>query len=265
MRIPIVELAVLTSILLTTGTAFSKEESEDKHHHSKWRGKLLKQYDMDGDGKLDDEERKAMKKAWAKKWKKGKEEWNKVREKYDENGDGKLSDDERRALRKAMAKKWGKHGKMNLGRHLIAYLDENKDGKISMDEVPERFHKHFENVDADSDGVVNKKEINNAVKKAKTKFVSHMQNRIFDKMDQNDDGKLDIDKIIAKLHEGMKKIDTSDDGFIDKSEFKEFTNPSPTEQDSELQQRDQVQAELARLRQAIEKLTESLKDREKGE
>jgi len=265
MRTLIVELAVLTLILLTTEMSFSNEEDEGKGHHSKWRGKLLKQYDMDGDGKLDDEERKAMKKAWAKKWKNRKGEWNKIRKQYDEDGDGKLNNDERNALRKAMAKKWGKHGKMDLGRHLIARLDENKDGKISTDEVPERFRKHFENVDVDSDGTVNKKEINKAVKKAKTKFISHVQDRFFDKMDQNDDGKLDIDKIIAKLRAGMKKIDTSDDGFIDKSEFKALTNPPSTEEDSSSQQRDQVQAELARLRQAIEKLTESLKDREKDE
>ena len=140
-------------------------------------------------------------------------------------------------------------------------LDENKDGEISVDEVPGRFHKHFKNVDADADGTVNQKEINQAVKKAKTKFISHIQSRVFDKIDQNDDGKLDIEKIVAKIHAGLNKIDTSDDGFIDRSEFKAISSPPPEKREASSKQLDDVQAELARLRQALEKLAESLKDR----
>ena len=262
MRTPIIALAVLTLVFSTTERVLSTEKDEGKDDRSKWRGKLLKQYDKNEDGKLDDEERKAMRKAWGKKWKHRKGEWNKIRKQYDKDGDGKLNHDERNALRKAMAEKWRKHGKFDLAGRLMARMDEDKDGKISADEVHEKFRRYFKNVDADADGTVNKKEINQAVKKAKIKFISHVQNRVFDKIDRNDDGKLDIDKIVAKIQKGLNKADTSGDGFIDKAEFKAIISPTPTAKDSSSEQRDQVEAELARLRRAIEKLTESLKDRE---
>ena len=267
MRTPIFALAVLSVILLTTETARSGEKGEQ--HRSQWREKLMEKYDANGDGELDDEERQAIKKAWAEKWKNGKGRWSEIRKQYDKDGDGNLDDEERSAMKKAWAEKrkncrgarsksrkhhhkdgdgrfhskrharhkgsaekWGKHGGFDLSRHLMTRLDANKDGEISADEVPEKLLKHFKNVDADEDGTVNQKEIHRAVNKAKTKFISHVQSRIFDKIDQNDDGKLDIEKIIAKVHAGLNKIDTSDDGFIDRSEFKAIISPRPAKQDA---------------------------------
>ena len=258
MRTPIISLTVLALVFLTAQTVFSKEK--DKGHRSEWRAKILKQYDANGDGKLDDEERDAMKNAWAEKWEKRKGKWNNLRKQYDKDGDGKLNDDEHNDLCKAVAKKGDKHGKFDLARHLITRFDKNNDGKINADEVDERFQKHFKNVDANADGTVNKKEINKAAEKAKIKFISHVQNRVFDKIDQNDDGKIDIEKVVAKLHGRLKKLDVSDDGFIDKSEFKAIVNRSSAAQNSSSQRRDQVEAELERLRQAIDKLAESLKE-----
>ena len=255
MKTPIIALALL---LLPAGTAFSHEK--DKDHRSEWREKLLKQYDKNGDGNLDDEERTAMKKAWAKKWENRKGGWGKHRKHYHKDGDGKFNHDEHHARHK---KKRGKRGGFTLSRHLMTHFDANKDDEISADEVPQSFHKYFKSVDANVDGTVNQKEISQAVKKmVKRKFVSYVQSRVFDKIDQNDDGKLDIEKIVAKMHVGLNKIDTSDDGFIDRSEFKAITSPPPVKQADSSEQPDDVQAELARLRQAIEKLAESLKDRE---
>jgi Ca2+-binding EF-hand superfamily protein len=300
MRTPIFALAVLSVILLTTETARSGEKGE--HPRSQWREKLMEKYDTNGDGELDDQERSAMKEAWAEKRKnhKGgrrKGSWSEIRKQYDKDGDGELDDQERSAMKEAWAekrknrkggrsksrkhhhkdgdgrfhskrharhkgsaKKWGKHGGFDLSRHLMTRLDANKDGEISADEVPGKYHKHFKSVDADADGTVNQEEISQAVNKAKTKFVSHVQSRIFDKIDQNDDGKLDIEKIVAKVHAKLNKIDTSGDGFIDKSEFKAITSPPPAKQDASSEKLEDVQAELARLREALEKLAESLKD-----
>ena len=203
MKTLIIALALL---LLSAGTAFSHEHEKNKDHRSEWREKLLKQYDKNGDGNLDDEERTAMKKAWAKKWKNRRGGWGKHHKQCHKYGDGKFNHDEHHTRHK---KKWGNHSKM-----------------------------------------------------AKSKFVSYVQSRVFDKIDQNDDGKLDIKKIVAKMHMRLNKIDTSDDGFIDRSEFKAITSPPPVKQAASSEQPDDVQAELARLRQAIEKLAESLKDRE---
>lgn len=199
-------IIALASLLLSAGTAFSHEHEKNKDHRSEWREKLLKQYDKNGDGNLDDEERTAMKKAWAKKWKNRRGGWGKHHKQCHKYGDGKCNHDEHHTRHK---KQWGNHDKM-----------------------------------------------------AKSKFISYVQNRVFDKIDQNDDGKLDIKKIVAKMQMRLNKIDTSDDGFIDRSEFKAITSPPPVKQADSSEQPDDVQAELARLRQAIEKLAESLKDRE---
>jgi Ca2+-binding EF-hand superfamily protein len=292
MRTPIFVLAVLSVILLTTETARSREKGE--HHRSQWRETLLDKYDANDDGELDEEERQAMKKAWAEKRKHHQGRWSKIRKKYDKDGDGNLDEEERNAMKKAWAEKrkhhrgarsktrkhhhkdgdggfhserhalhkaCGKHGRVGLSRHLMTHLDANKDGQISADEVPGRFRKYFKIVDADADGTVNKSEMSEAFKKGRTKFISHIQRHVFDKFDQNNDGKLDIEKIVAKVHAGLNKIDTSDDGFIDKAEFKAMTSPPPAKQDASSEQLEDVQAELARLREALEKLAESLQDR----
>ena len=289
---PIRVLAVLSVILLTTETARSREKGE--HHRSQWRESLREKYDANGDGELDEEERQTMKNAWAEKWKDHKGRWSDIRKQYDKDGDGNLDDEERTAMKKAWAEKWkhrrgarnkthehhhedgnggfhsehhalhkawGKHGRVDLSRHLMTHLDTNKDGQISADEVPRRFRKYFKIVDVDADGMVNKSEMSEAFKKGRTKFISHFQQRVFDKIDQNNDGKLDIEKIIAKVHAGLNKIDTSDDGFIDKAEFKAMTSPPPAKPDASAEQLEDVQAELARLREALEKLAESLQDR----
>ena len=65
----------------------------------------VKRFDKNGDGKLDEAERKAMREAVEKK---GGEDDAKRREellkRFDENGDGKLDDAERKALREHIAK-----------------------------------------------------------------------------------------------------------------------------------------------------------------
>lgn len=56
---------------------------------------MLKKYDKNGDGKLDDEEKAAMKKDREEQVKK-----------YDKNGDGKLDEEERAAMRADLKKKF---------------------------------------------------------------------------------------------------------------------------------------------------------------
>ena len=56
---------------------------------------LLQKYDTDGDGKLSDDERKAMKEDLRKQWDARQKE---MIQKYDADGDGKLNDEERRKM-----------------------------------------------------------------------------------------------------------------------------------------------------------------------
>ena len=58
------------------------------------RSEIFKKYDKNGDGKLDDEERAALRKDREAE----------MLKKYDKNGDGKLDDGERQAMRAQMKK-----------------------------------------------------------------------------------------------------------------------------------------------------------------
>lgn len=86
----------------------------------------LKQFDKDGDGKLNDEERKTMMEARKTMG----ENMRKAREKeFDKNGDGKLDDTEKAAMmeaRKAQMEKLMKEREKE--------FDKDGDGKLSDDE-----------------------------------------------------------------------------------------------------------------------------------
>lgn len=80
---------------------------------------LLKKYDKDGDGKLSDDERKAMQEDMKAK----REAHEKaLLEKYDADKDGKLSDEERKTAREEEQKR------------ILATYDKDKDGKLSEEE-----------------------------------------------------------------------------------------------------------------------------------
>ena len=73
---------------------------DDARHHAR-RADAIKEFDKDGDGKLNEEERKAMMEANRARM----EEFRKAREKeFDKDGDGKLNDEERKAMREAHRK-----------------------------------------------------------------------------------------------------------------------------------------------------------------
>lgn len=83
----------------------------------------LKEYDKDGDGKLSEDERKAMR---ADMQAKAAERRAEALKKYDTDGDGKLSEDERKAMRDDML----------AGREaMLEKYDANKNGKLDPEEV----------------------------------------------------------------------------------------------------------------------------------
>ncbi|MGC4013687.1 MAG: hypothetical protein QM755_04100 [Luteolibacter sp.] len=80
---------------------------------------MIKKYDKDGDGKLSEEERKAMMEDMKAK----REAHEKaLLEKYDADKDGKLSDEERKTAREEEQKR------------ILATYDKDKDGKLSEEE-----------------------------------------------------------------------------------------------------------------------------------
>ena len=87
--------------------------------HGRPSAEMVKQFDKDGDGKLSDEERKAMHEAGKAK----REERQKAMiAKFDKDGDGKLNDEERAAAKAAHEAE------------MIKKFDKDGDGKLSDEE-----------------------------------------------------------------------------------------------------------------------------------
>ena len=77
---------------------------------------ILKKFDTDGDGKLSQEEGKAMREARQAE----------MLKKYDKDGDGKLSDEEKKARDEEMAAK---------RKAIVEKYDANKNGKLEPEEM----------------------------------------------------------------------------------------------------------------------------------
>ena len=104
-------LFVLAS-LLGTGVLAKAEDAPKGPPPHKIPAEVIKEFDKDGDGKLNEDERAAAKAAHEKK----------MLEKFDTDKDGKLSDDEKAAARAAHEKE------------VIAKFDKDGDGKLNEEE-----------------------------------------------------------------------------------------------------------------------------------
>ena len=96
---------------------------------------IIKKYDKDGDGKLSDEEKAEAKKARRARAGDRRAEFMK---KHDTDGDGQLSDEEQAAARKAMAeRRGGGEGRGGRRAEIIKKFDKDGDGKLSDEERAE--------------------------------------------------------------------------------------------------------------------------------
>jgi len=98
------------------------EQGKPQRAERKLPPEIIEKFDKDGDGKLNDDERKA---ARA-----GREEMMQARKaemlkKFDKDGDGKLSDEERAAMREERKKM------------ILEKFDKDKDGELSDEEKAE--------------------------------------------------------------------------------------------------------------------------------
>lgn len=112
----IVLTALAGSVLLA-----SAENTEKRRPESGRKGdRIIKQFDKDGDGKLSESEKTAMKAAMEER-----------KARADTDGDGKISEAERKAIREKMMK----------------HLDTDGDGKISEAERKAAREQHRQNTE----------------------------------------------------------------------------------------------------------------------
>ncbi|MDP6544388.1 MAG: hypothetical protein QGH60_10380 [Phycisphaerae bacterium] len=88
------------------------------------RADFMAKYDLDGNGELSEDERKAMREAFRKR----------SIERYDKDGDGKLSEEERRAMRRGRGGMWAAATE----RWRLQHFDLDGDGKLSKAEEAEQ-------------------------------------------------------------------------------------------------------------------------------
>jgi Ca2+-binding EF-hand superfamily protein len=111
---------------------------------------VIKKYDKDGDGKLNDEERKAFREDRDKE----------MLAKYDVNKDGKLDDEETKKMR-AENPPFGRGG-FGPDAEAIKKYDKDADGKLNDEEMKAwrdaRQKENLEKYDADKDGKLSEEE-----------------------------------------------------------------------------------------------------------
>jgi len=126
-------MAMMVAVSVQAGDQPKPADKADFPKRMKAGADVLKEFDKDGDGKLNDQERAAMREQMRKNREKefdkngdGKlddaekaamDEARKAREKeFDKDGDGKLSDEERKAMREALMKRHQGKGKEGKGK-----------------------------------------------------------------------------------------------------------------------------------------------------
>ena len=98
---------IAVAVLLSTASianAQAPEGGEKKPEHRQMPPEVIAKFDKDGDGKLNEEERKAAREAAGDRPDGAKMEEHKKEAiaKFDKDGDGKLNEEERKAAREAM-------------------------------------------------------------------------------------------------------------------------------------------------------------------
>ncbi len=111
---------------------------------------MLKKYDKDGDGKLSEDEMKAMREAREKE----------MLEKYDADKDRKLNEEERKKMEAENPRRGG--GFFQPSPEILKKYDKNGDGKLDDDERKawrdDREKEMLEKYDADKDGKLSESE-----------------------------------------------------------------------------------------------------------
>ncbi|MDP6635879.1 MAG: hypothetical protein QGG42_13345 [Phycisphaerae bacterium] len=126
--------------------AMKKAQAEGKAVYDRWRSDWVKKYDADGDGELSEEESKIAREKAAAEFRKLRDNWT---SQWDADGDGKLSDGERKAMRESVR---------NRAQELRKEIDADGDGRITGQETQAFFQKLRKTYDLDGDGTLSSEE-----------------------------------------------------------------------------------------------------------
>jgi Ca2+-binding EF-hand superfamily protein len=152
-------LLFVSFILCLSAAPDGKKKSAGEGKGFSSREEMMKKFDKDGDGKLNEEERAAVREEM-----KGRKD--ELLKKFDADGDGKLSDAEREKIRKQLPGKGRK-----LPPPILAKFDKDGDGELNDEERAvakkaweARKEEALEKFDADGDGKLNPQERRAAMK-----------------------------------------------------------------------------------------------------
>ena len=103
------------------------------------REEMLKRFDSDGDGELNDEERRTMREAMLSQpggFPGGPPRFDReeMLKRFDADGDGQLSEEERKAMREAMPRFGPPFGMFSGREELVEQFDTDGDGKLNDEE-----------------------------------------------------------------------------------------------------------------------------------
>ena len=135
--------AGLACLIVVLGSAYwtLAEDNERPNRRGADRQELLKRFDKNGDGRLDEEERAA---ARNRRGKRGKGRFAEVLKKFDKDGDGKLNDEERAQARRARERgnperagtgpRRPEQSRLN-AQNLLRRFDKDGDQKLNREEL----------------------------------------------------------------------------------------------------------------------------------
>ncbi len=122
----------------------------------------------------------------------------------------------------------GEEGKSDHMAPMFGMMDENKDGKLSRDEVQKSVDKMFADADANKDGVISKDEMRAHHGKMHDRMQAKMQER-WKAADKDGDGALSRAEIdaadMSMLSRNFEKLDRNKDGRLTTDEMRSGMMP----------------------------------------
>lgn len=99
-------------------------------------------------------------------------------------------------------------------------VDANKDAKITQEEISTHFKARFDAADANKDGALDAEEMTAYAKAKQDERIAKRTERMIERRDANDDGKLSFEEMQPKKQGKMfDRLDADDDGAISVEEF----------------------------------------------